>query len=175
MRRWGLAIALLVSLGMNAGILATLWVGKARARSWAERPRPEAAMPNLERFADRLELGGETRRRFLEIQSQFFATTRGERRRLQSLRSDLRRALAAGEPDRAAVDRVLAEMAEVQPRLDRALADNVLATRELLDPAQERRFLRHLAFLLRPRAGQHLLRRSGERAEPPPAGPGGIP
>ena len=176
MRRWGLAIALLLSLGMNVGILAMLWTGKARGRPWMERPRAEAPIANLERFADRLELEGETRRRFLEIQRRFFETTREERRRLQGLRAELRRALTARDPDRAAVDRILAEIAAVQPKLDRALADNVLATRELLAPAQERRFLRHLAFLLRPRAGPELQRRRGppnamERQEPPPAPP----
>ena len=165
MRRWGLAVALLVSLGMNVGILTMLWMGKARARSWMERPRQQAALPNLERFADHLELEGEPRQRFLEIQRNFFDTTREERRRLQGLRAELRRALTRGEPDRAAVDRVLAEMAEVQPRLDRALADNVLATRELLGPAQERRFLRVLGHLLRPRAGPPL--RRGRGREPP--------
>jgi len=170
-RRWGLPIALLVSLGMNVGILAMLWTGKARPRAWMERPRAEAPLGNLERFADRLELEGETRQRFLDIQRRFFETTREERRRLQGLRAELRRALTARDPDRAAVDRILAEMAAVQPKLDRALADNVLATREILAPAQERQFLRHLAFLLRPRAGQPPPRRRGPanvRERPPP-------
>jgi Spy/CpxP family protein refolding chaperone len=164
-RRWGLAIALLLSLGMNAGILAMLWTGKARGRQFMERPRAEAPLANLERFADRLELEGETRQRFLEIQRRFFETTREERRRLQGLRAELRRALTDRDSDRAAVDRILAEMAAVQPRLDRALVDNVLATRELLPPTQERRFLRHLAFLVRPRAGQPPPRRPPSDSE----------
>ena len=42
MRRWGLALALLLSLGVNIGILATLAVRRAAP---PDRPRPEEPRP----------------------------------------------------------------------------------------------------------------------------------
>jgi Spy/CpxP family protein refolding chaperone len=179
-RRWWLALALFLSLGINAGILATLGL----QRWWAHRAPPAAdeagAMPgrHLARLADRLELEGEPRRRFVEIQRRFLGETLAERRRLERARAELRREILAPTPDRGRVEELVNTAAESTALLDRALARNILDSREVLDDEQEARFLRFVVGRLRQRRqrGGPLLpppverspRRGAPRAEPPP-------
>ena len=151
MRRWWLVLALLLSLGINVGILATLGVQRSRER---QSPAPARgggvpAGPELERVADRLELAGEARRRFLEIQRRFLAETGAERLRLDRARAELRREILSAHPDRARVEELLAAAAGSTAALERALVRNVLDSREVLDEEQERRFLRFVVSRLR--------------------------
>lgn len=153
MRRWGLWIALLLSLGTNLGILLTLALGGDEGPSPSppggavERPRWPAGPPGprgegrlLGHLADRLDLEGETRERFLELQRQFFRQALETRRQGRVLQRELGRELVAEEPDRQRIDRLVGELAELHSTLDRALVTTVLDTRELLDPAAERQY-----------------------------------
>jgi Spy/CpxP family protein refolding chaperone len=179
-RRWWLALALFLSLGVNAGILATLGL----QRWWAQRTplgaddAGTAPGPHLARLADRLELEGEPRRRFVEIQRRFLGETLAERRRLERARAELRREILAPSPDRVRVEELVNAAAESTAILDRALARNILESREVLDEEQEQRFLRfvvgrlrqrrmHGGGLMPPRA-QRELRREAPRADAPP-------
>lgn len=150
MRRWGLALALLLSLGVNIGILATLAVRRAEP----DRPRPEERRPippgpgateepplRAARLADRLGLEGEQRRRFLRIQGRFFAETVRLRTEQAEVFRELRRELAAPAPDRRKIEELTRASARAHLALQQAMARNVIATRELLDPDQERLFL----------------------------------
>lgn len=190
MKRWWLVLALLLSVGVNLGILAMLALERLRPESppalgtatpppaapGAAPEEPPGAEPEalrvplpVLRMADRLGLAGEERRRFVDIQTRFFAATAGERRRLAGLHRALRLELTADEPDRARVEALLAEIGAAFAALEGALARNVLDSREILDPEQERLFLE---FVRRLRASQGRLepgqrqRWQGERTRP---------
>lgn len=203
-RRW-LGLALLLSVGVNLGILATLAVERLRDGSGPPAPAAEAvgsveALPGadaeagrgsepggedppgapadpsgrapvppevghrLEILADRMGLDGEERRKFLEIQRRFFRDTFHHRQELLLRQRALRRELVAARPDRDRVAEALERLAEARDALDRSMVETVLASRELLDPAQEREYLR---FVGRMRAAGE-----GRRPGGPPLGRG---
>jgi len=185
-KRFGLLIALLLSLGVNVGILTTLGVQRWQQRGGeAVEPAPpiaarlarDGAPPEMGRLISRLGLEGEERRRFLEVQREFFDASREARAQLAVSRSELRRELAAASPDRSRIDILLQQTAQHTADLERALVENILASREILSPDQERDFLRFVAERLRPRrltgrAGQRLEREPGQPLrEPPPPQP----
>jgi hypothetical protein len=155
-RRWGLALALLLSLGVNIGILATLAVRQTAPPDRPNRPRPEEPRPlprpgpgeitdepplRAARLADRLGLEGEQRRRFLRIQGRFFAETVRLRTEQAEAFRELRRELAAPEPDRQKIEELTRASARAHLALQQAMVRNVIATREILDPDRERLFL----------------------------------
>jgi len=147
-RRWGLALALLLSVGVNIGILATLAVRRGGALNRPDRPHPEKPGPMAEepplratRLADRLGLEGEQRRRFLRLQGRFFAETVRLRTEQAEVFRELRRELAAPEPDRQKIEELTRASARAHLALQQAMVKNVTATREILDPDQERLFL----------------------------------
>jgi hypothetical protein len=92
-----------------------------------------------------------------------------ERFRLQG---ELRRELLAAEPDRERVAALIAEIGAVFTRLEETTASGILDTRELLDPEQERRYLRVVAQirprLLRDRPGAADRPWRQRRSPPPP-------
>lgn len=177
MRRWWIVIALLLSVGVNVGILAALATRRA-IRPERQPPPPvreEAGPiegqepdghPRASRLADRLGLEGEPRRRFLEQQQQFFEKTVRIRLHMVETQREVRRELMSEEPDRQKIDALLQDSARDFLRLEQALATNIVESRKLLDPEQEEEFLRVVARL-RPQAGG-FGPRPGQRPEPPP-------
>lgn len=167
MRRWWLMIALLLSAGVNVGILATLLVQHAHKGYGGEPPParevgpPPVERPNVGPLADRLGLAGEARSRFIETQERFVAAMREQRFRRQQLQAELRAELVSERPDRARIDQLTKQLGEAYGSLDRALADNILETRTILTPQQQRQFLSFVQVRL------DQLR--GDR--PPPQGP----
>lgn len=205
-RRW-LVIALLLSVGVNVGILATLAVERFRggagpsdgaaapAESGAGDPAapvegtgsatgafpetgagpgpgrragpfpgrggppgagpfsepPEGVRREIERrldaLADRLDLQGDERREFLELQRRFFRETFLQRQQVAAHQRALRLELTAPEPDRERLSEIVDDLETARRSLDRALVDSVVASRELLAPAQEREYLRFLGRL----------------------------
>ena len=173
MRRWGLWIALLLSLGINLGILLTLAVGggeesppispavAVESPGWPDGPPPPPGERRLlGHLADRLGLEGQTRERFLDLQRRFFRHAVETRRQGRELQRELGRELVAEEPDRQRIDGLVEELAELRRALDRVLVATVLDTRELLEPGEEREYV---AFIerLRERMGP------GGRDRPP--------
>lgn len=180
MKRWGLVIALLLSLGVNAGILATLALsGRGDRTAPAEDGRDEIARPperptgepsagapvapgaappslpdlaerRLGRLADELGLAGPERERFLDLQRRMLADGARLARERFVLQAELRRELLAEEPDRARIDELIGEIAAVFTRLEQSTASAILDTRELLGPEEERRYLAVVAQI-RPR------------------------
>ncbi|HEV8577765.1 MAG TPA: periplasmic heavy metal sensor [Thermoanaerobaculia bacterium] len=148
MSRWWLIIALLLSVGLNVGILATIAARQSGRPQEVRNPRaPEVAnpgkdpLPMLPRLADRLGLEGEERRKFLDLQWNLFQETSRLRLQLGEVHREIRREMIRDEVDRQRVDRLLAETSRIYLALERALVSNVLATRELLDPEQERQYM----------------------------------
>jgi Heavy-metal resistance len=171
MKRWWLVIALLLSVGLNLGILAAIAARRAHPGRVDAQEREMAGpnlnnpnpLPRLPRLADRLGLEGEERRKFLDIQWNLFQETSRLRLRMGEVHRDLKRELTSREPDRQRVDALLAESARVHGALERALVSNVLATRELLGPEREREYLTLVGKLRVP----------GPRLGPGMGGPGG--
>jgi hypothetical protein len=135
-------------------------------------PRPPLAdrsgedpLPKLRRLADHLGLEGETRLRFLEIQRRFFTDGRDRRMQIAETRRELRRELTAPQPDEARIQALLQEASRGSLALEQALARNVLETRRLLSPEQEREYLeiiRRLGPLAQPRKAME----PGARSQP---------
>ncbi len=178
MRRNWLFLALLLSVGINCGLLGMgilrhrLLAGSAASdRSdhadrfdhshRAERPPGRQGA----RLADRLELAGEERERFLALQRTLAETVHAGRLRIDEARQDMRRELISPQPDRVRIEALLAAIVREQETLDRALVENVLAARELLEGAAEREYLRFVE-----RFGGAF---AGGRP-PGPGGPGGM-
>lgn len=177
MRRWGLILALFLSVGVNVGILAAL---ATRRATRPERQPPPAVReepgpleghepdghPRASRLADRLGLEGEPRRQFLDLQQRFFEKTVRIRLHMVETQREVRRELMSPEPDRQKIDALLQDSARDFLSLEQALATNIVESRKLLDPEQEEEFLRVVARL-RPQAGG-FGPRPGQRPEPPP-------
>ncbi len=167
MRRWWLVIALLLSVGINVGILATLAFqtrstddSKVTAGTPPEATPPEATPisgsvedplplegrqpPVIRRMADELGLEGEKRAAFTEVQRTFFEQTLAARSRMARLQREIRGEVTAADPDRAALDQLLVELSAAHTDLERAFVTNLLDSRELLDGDQERRFMHFL-------------------------------
>jgi Heavy-metal resistance len=162
-KRWGLVIALLLSVGLNLGILAAIAARRAGPPLQPRGgPKPEIAtpgvdpLPRLPRLADRLGLEGETRRKFLDIQWNLYQETSRLRLQLGEVHREIRREMIRREPDRQRVDQLLNESARIYLALERSLVRNILATRELLDPEQEREYLALIGRLRVPNPGAGL-------------------
>ncbi len=120
MKRWWLVIVLLLSVGLNLGILAAIAARRAQPGPGPRDPRPAEALnpvadplPRLPRLADRLGLEGEERRRFIDIQWELFQKTGRLRLRRGEVHRELKRELTRGEPDRQRVDQLLRESARI--------------------------------------------------------------
>lgn len=160
MKRAWLVILLLASVGLNLG----LWLrrsGRQEADLGAPPPLPAAATEaRLGRFADRLDLAGDERRRFIELHVDFLATLRAEAGELAQVRLELREEMTAADPDHARVEQLVDSSARHLAALELSFARTVLASRELLDGEAERRYLRTIAEL----RARHLDHRPGWRA-----------
>jgi Spy/CpxP family protein refolding chaperone len=165
-KRWGLAVALLASLGLNLGL-----IGTQLARRWSMAPEGGRGGNPGDRLAERLGLEGETRVRFLEIQRRMVATIRDERRALGEARRALRAELVARAADEAEITRRVDEIAERQRAIDRAVAASVLESRKVLDGRQLELYLVFVERFTPPaRLGERLRERFGEgfdRGGPP--------
>jgi len=160
MKRWWLVVALLLSLGVNLGLVGAQIVRQRAIAAWTGERPPGAPEPGL-RLAERLELDGAQREQFLRVQRQLTDRVREERRELGRLRRVLRDELIAPSPDRARIEGLLGEIAERQLALDRAFVEHVLESRELLDPEQLERYLLFLERFTAQRFG-----RPEERPDP---------
>lgn len=140
MKRWWLVLALLLSLGVNAGILATLAVSRLRPAA-AQKAAQVPQEKRLARLADRLKLAGDERQRFLALQRQFFDNTARDRKRLQQILRQVRRELISAHPDSERIEQLLQESSRLYLGIERAVTANVLATRKILKPEQEAIFL----------------------------------
>lgn len=167
MKRGWVWVALLLSVGINIGVLAMIGVSRMRTEArWEQQPREGDRPPPFERLARYLEVEGEQREEFMEIQQRLFRTTRQSQETLESLRRDLRLEVMSESPDPVRVDQLLAEIGSQHRDLDRALVESVLATRKVLSPEQQRRYFHVLERM------RDASRRFGDRQGGPPRRPG---
>ncbi|MEM8963030.1 MAG: hypothetical protein AAGD38_16220 [Acidobacteriota bacterium] len=186
MKRSLLVLGLLLSVGINIGILATIAMngtatgGTAATRGPTETGTPiqtdtstqldssndEPMLENervealITRVADELELTGEIREAFLDIQRRFMVDTLKGRAELARRQAAFRRSLLAPRPDRERIKGHLEEIGKANVELERAFAVNILAVRELLDDERERRYIGILQVLQR-----RVLRGEAERIQ----------
>lgn len=182
MRRWWLVVALVLSLGINIGILASMAVHRgAVSHQRHELARERGMVPSspgrnggstsheerwrwpqapLSRLADRLGLSGDKREQFLALQRRLFVETVAARRQFMAKRRELHRELVAEHPDQDKINALSDEVGKQVTVLDRSLAETVLATRKILDPGQLEIYL-------------GFLRRLEERGRGGPGRPGG--
>lgn len=155
MKRWWLVLALLLSVGVNLGILATLAVSRQRGEPPGPPSESERGVrgPELEgRISERVhhlarELGleGEKRERFVELQRSFIESAIRARMKVWRLQAELREQLGGPDPDRTRIDQLAQELGQAHTQLETVLIENIFATRELLDPEQQKRYLHLLA------------------------------
>ena len=152
-KRWWLVLALLLSVGVNAGIFSVLAMQRWRGPRWQTQTQRQTARPAgrgqgaLDKAADRLHLRGENRQRFIVIHRKFFTENRRGQVRLEELRRQLGRQLSASQPDEDRIEQIVAELGERYAQLDRLLAKTVLASRVLLNRRQEKAYLKMLSRL----------------------------
>jgi Spy/CpxP family protein refolding chaperone len=153
-------VLLLLSLGVNVGILATIGVARFKGDSEpfdSERfdsrrgdqspdqrmPRERFKPPN-DRMANALKLEGEEREEFVAIQERFFQSMMEQREGLERIRRQLRAEVVTDQPDEERIEMLLAELGQAHSNLDRVMVDNVLRSRQLLGPEQQRRYFQML-------------------------------
>ncbi len=172
MSRWWIVIALLLSLGVNAGLLVNrAWQRRGDTSTPVAEPAGDGGgqVPLfVRRMAGELGLRGEQREVFIDRQRLFLEQTLGARERFAELQGELRRQVVAPDPDRAAVEDLLGEIAEAHVDMERAFVDNLLDTRELLDREQEQLYMRMLQRLRQSR--EDLRHRFRDRLGPGPPG-----
>lgn len=166
MKQWWLVIVLLLSIGMNVGLLlggavrqkAPLDEAPLPGPPGREAPRPgdERMPPFVGRLAEELQLEGADRERFIEIQRTFFSEVFTARREVVEHQRELRSELLSDEPRQEQIESLLEASSRAHRALERAFVDNILRSRELLDADQERQLVHFLERL-------HDMRRDGER------------
>lgn len=144
MKRAWVWVALVLSLGINVGVFATIGLTRLRSRARWEHVRP-GGPPDMGRLADHLRLTGAEREQFLDIQRRFLETASRQRQDLEALRAELRRELSASEPDSSTIEELLGRSGQIYQSLDRALVESILASRELLTAEQRQRYFRILS------------------------------
>lgn len=141
MKRWWLVIALVLSIGMNLGLLIALALSSPALVQLQQGVMRPTAPGRLQQLADRLGIEGDVRRRFLQRQRQFFAETAAPRGRLPEIRREVRAELTRPHPDRARIDELLREGSGIFLMLERAVVANVLDSRAMLPPDAERKYI----------------------------------
>ena len=152
MKRGILWMVLLLSLGVNVGVLATLAAQRLRQPSVDTRPAARDQAP-IRSMLESLDLEGEERRRFMELQRRLFERIRRSRHELERVRVQIRRELVAEKPDRRRLEELARRSAKLTAAMDLALIDTVLQSRGQLPPEDRDRYLRLLSHL-RERARQ---------------------
>jgi Spy/CpxP family protein refolding chaperone len=185
MSRWWLVIALLLSVGLNVGILAAIAARRAGPPPPREgRPPQEGGqgqgpanpgnadpVPRLGRLADRLKLEGDQRRQFLDLQWNLYQESTRQRLRMNEVHREIRREVTRPNPDRQRVEALLGESSQIHRALERALVSNILSTRELLGPEKEKEYIKIVGRLRLPNPGPGI---GNPGAAPPKRRQGGF-
>ena len=146
-----LRLLLALSLAMNLGVLG------AAAYHWRTRLPHDATLSERSRASENtlrqeLLLSDEQAREFDALQADLQTQLDGARVEMRGLREAFLRLLSSPGADHVALDQHLAAMDQVQSRIQRTVANNLLAKKKRLSPAQQATFL-------------DLLKRSFERED----------
>ncbi len=128
----------------------------------------------LLRLTKELGLEGQAKEAFLALQQDFLNRLLDGREEIQKLQRSLRRQITAKRPDREEIDRLLGELADAYVALESAFIDDLLASRDLLNPQQERIYLRFMERVRQARTTdmrRHLRQQRGEAGKQHPSSP----
>lgn len=164
MKRWHIVLLLLLSVGLNLGLLAQrgraepdraaprVEAGRDAGSAERARERRERAREKLlERMVDKVGVAGERRERFVALHQGFFERTRDIREQQRQAERALRENLGSATPDRALAEVQLAEIAAAKKEIETAFVDNFFAATEILEPDQKARYRELVAELRRMR------------------------
>jgi hypothetical protein len=140
-KRWWLVIGLVLSIGMNLGLLVALALSSPAIAQQQQRTMRPTAPGRLQQLADYLGIEGEVRRRFISRNRQFFQDTAGPRARLPEIRKEVRTELIREHPDPARIDERLREASDIFLQLERSVVANVLDCRRILPPDAGRKYV----------------------------------
>lgn len=135
MKQKVLVIALVASVALNVGALAAFAYRRATAP-----PIP----PPPDRMARELGLTEEQRDAMREQHEKAFEEMEPLRRELQRKRGEVLELLKEPEVNVAKRDRLFAEIADLQMKLELSAFENMRATSEMLPAEQRERFLAHV-------------------------------
>lgn len=143
MNRAWLVVALLLSLGVNLGLVGT---AVARRHQLERRfglgdEAPRSPDRPGERFADRLGLARESRDRFVAVHRRMAEASFRARSDVARIRRELRREVMSAAPDRKQIEELLAELSRQESVANRALVDGVLEARSGLSARELRDYL----------------------------------
>jgi len=157
MKQKVLVIALVVSLALNVGAIVAFAYRRATMPRLPEPP---------ERMAEELGLTDEQREAMRAQHEKAFKEMEPLRRDLHSKRGEVLALLKESEVEVAKRDRLFAEIADLQTRLELAAFENMYETKNMLPPEQRERFVAHVEERFRAHR-EHF-----ERGRPPrPGGP----
>ncbi len=127
-----LIIALVISAALNVGALATYVYRRATAPKMPEPPG---------RFAEELGLTDEQHEMMRAQREKSFKEMEPLRREMDRKRSEVLALLKEPKFDVARRDRLFAEIADLQMRMELITFNNMLETRDMLRPEQRERFV----------------------------------
>jgi len=159
-------LVLALSVAMNLGFLGTAayyW------RGWNQHKpsHPESSQVSESILHKELKLSAVQAQQFDRLRTDLQKEIEGPQAEMRKLRKSFLELLASPEPERAAIERHLAEMSRVQSRIQLAVADHLLAEKSLLSAEQRVTFLDTLRQRFE-REDHHGMGEMGPLALPPP-------
>lgn len=133
-----LLFVLILSLALNLGVLVAVGY---RALGSANAPDSDASFAGL---VDYLGLREEQQRRWREAEAVFLAKFAPRAAEIRERRDRLIRAIFADDPDPSAIESERARISALQDAQQRAVIEQLLRERELLDGAQRERLVKLL-------------------------------
>lgn len=133
-----LLFTLILSLSLNVGVLVAVGY---RSLDWAHAPHTDAEFAGL---VDYLGLRDEQQQRWRDAEAVFLAQFEPRASEIRERRDRLIRAIFADDPDPTAIESERARISALQDAQQRAVIEQLLRERELLDAGQRERLVKLL-------------------------------
>jgi Spy/CpxP family protein refolding chaperone len=151
MKSKALLIALIISLGINVGVIGTVAYRLIEGRTFRSHLREQLWKHSPLRHE--LHLTDEQLEEMDRMREQIGGIIQPLRERLRDKRLELIGMLRAGEPDREALDALSREIADLQSEIGLVVFDHLLEMRTVLTEEQRMMFLDLFEHELHPRGG----------------------
>ncbi|HJV84806.1 MAG TPA: periplasmic heavy metal sensor [Noviherbaspirillum sp.] len=138
MNRTALKWLLVISLALNAGMVASVIVNRMGTAPGPAAQHENASLP------DYLQLNADQRRRWSEIEEGFLKDIAVNWREIRAHREALVRQVFSDKPDRSAIDAEQARIATLQDSQQRRVIAQLLAEHDLLDAQQRDKLMKLL-------------------------------
>lgn len=131
-----LALALILSLALNAGVIASVAYTAFAQGQWPSIFRSDTEGVNLPAY---LELDSEQRRQWNELETVFLRELQNEWQQIRVHRERLINEIFSEQPDRERIESERAAIARLQSAQQRRTIEQLLRERDMLNPAQRRK------------------------------------